>query len=156
MRGIFHNVQRSGTMTDGSKSIESFASVTDGTSNTAAFVERHQPKIQVRRATYWSSIPTNHLYTASPKSATFYSHDWELCLLTCGQSSPINEYFCGRSAGAYHPNGMNVTIADGSVRFVSNTIDVGLGYAADRIDLQMIGIWGCLCAINDGAAVNLP
>ncbi|MDR1964650.1 MAG: DUF1559 domain-containing protein [Planctomycetaceae bacterium] len=156
MRGIFHNMVGNGTTTDGAKSIESFASVTDGTSNTTCFVERHQPKIQVRRATYWSSIPTNHLYTASPKSATFYSHDWERCLLTCGQSSPNDAYFCGRSAGTYHANGINVAMADASVRFISNTIDVGLGYAANRTNLQMIGVWGCLCAINDSEVAGLP
>ncbi|MDR2117301.1 MAG: DUF1559 domain-containing protein [Planctomycetaceae bacterium] len=156
MRGILHTVYAVNPTTDGAKSIESFASVSDGTSNTLIFVERHQPKVQIRRATYWSSVPANHLYTASPKSATLISHDWELCLLTCGQSSPIDTYFCGRSAGSYHPNGNNVTVSDASVRFVSNNIDVGLGWAANRTNLQMIGIWGCLCAISDGEVAAVP
>jgi prepilin-type N-terminal cleavage/methylation domain-containing protein len=158
MRGILHTYKVRGTdsLTDGAKSIESFASVIDGTSNTLVFVERHQPKVQVRRATYWSSIPANHLYTASPKSATLISHDWELCLLTCGQGTPNDTYFCGRSAGSYHSNGVNGTVSDGSVRFISNNIDVGLGYAVNRTDLKMIGIWGCLCAISDGESASVP
>ncbi|MCL2744935.1 MAG: DUF1559 domain-containing protein [Planctomycetaceae bacterium] len=159
LRGIMHGFRNQGAETSlsaGCKSIESFTSLLDGTSNTAAFVERHQPKTMVRRATFWSSVSANHIYTMSPRAATLYSHDWELCIATCGKSSPTDEYMCGRSAGAYHPGGINTTLADGSVRFVSNTIDVGIGYAANRTDLQMVGVWGCICAVGEGEAVQLP
>jgi hypothetical protein len=156
MRGILHTLYLQ-PATQGSKSIESIASITDGTTNTILFVERHQPETQPRRSTYWSSVPSNHLYTASPKSATLISHDWELCLSTCGQSGSTNQAnFCKRSAGSYHTNGMNVTGSDASVRFISNNIDVGIGYAANRTNLQMIGIWGCLCAIADNESVSVP
>ncbi|MDR0869684.1 MAG: DUF1559 domain-containing protein [Planctomycetaceae bacterium] len=154
MRGVLHNYN---STTDGTKVIESFATLTDGTSNQTLFIERHMPMNGLqRRSTFWSSVPSNHLYTAAPKTATFLGTDWDKCIATSGLASSTDVWFCGRNAGAYHPGGVNVAIADGSVRFVSNTVDVGIGWAADRTDLQMIGVWGCLCAIGDGTPVSLP
>jgi hypothetical protein len=156
MRGVLHSLYLQPT-TQGSKSIESIASITDGTTNTMLFVERHQPETQPQEATYWSSVPSNHLYTASPKSATLISHDWDLCLSTCGQTNTDNKTsFCRRSAGSYHTNGMNVTGSDASVRFINNSIDVGIGYSATRTNLKMIGVWGCLCAVGDDESVSVP
>jgi hypothetical protein len=159
MRGVMHAYYPPGAsgITSGVSRVETFASITDGTSNTMLFVERHQPRNgQTRRATFWSSITTNHVYTSSPMSATLRSHDWDLCIRTCGQSGDNATWFCGRSAGAYHTGGFNATVADGSVSFITDTINVGMGWAADRTNMQMIGVWGCLCAVADAEVVSIP
>ena len=156
LRGVFHTVYMGETGTEHVRRCETFASITDGTSNTAIFVERHKPKNgQTRRATFWSSIPANHLYTMSPKSATLKSVDWTQCLIGSGQSSPTDTYFCGRSAGSYHTGGINTTAADGSVHFVSETINVGTGYNSTTGNAEM-GVWGNLCAVAGGEAVSFP
>ena len=156
MRGVMHTFYWTGG-TSGVQRMEDFASVTDGTSNTALFVERHRPRNgQTRRATFWSSIPANHVYTSSPSSATLKAHDWDKCLMTCGQSGDNAIWFCARSAGSFHTGGINAAFTDGSVHFISDTINVGIGWAADRGNREMIGVWGCLCAVADGEAVSLP
>ncbi len=156
MRGILHNYRNDPTC-GGIAMIESFATVTDGTSNTMLFVEHHVPNAQEpRRTTYWSSVSRNHLYTSSPMSGTLVSHDWERCLITSGQTSPNDIYFCSYSAGAYHVGGINATVADAGVRFISNTINVGAGWTAGSDDYIMIGVWGCLCAISDAQPVSVP
>jgi hypothetical protein len=135
-----------------------FGGVTDGLSNTAMFTERHTPSNgQTRRRTFWSSIPANHLITASPLSATIRSHDWETCIRTCGRSAADEQRnYCGRGAGSYHPGGLNVALGDVSVRFISDNINCGSGWDANATELTWFGIWGALCAAQSGQSVNLP
>ena len=153
-RGAIHTVHLgSVTGADGGKlslRFETMASVTDGTSNTAIFTEHHQPKEMPRRGTFWASVPANHVYTCSPKAATLYAQDWTTCLNTCGLGSPQNTYFCGRSAGSYHSGGNNAALLDGSVRFISQTINVGTGWVGSGSPPYDIGVWGCMCAVADG------
>ena len=160
LRGAIHTVHL-GTATgaDGGKyslKFDALAAVTDGTSNTAIFVEHHMPQKEPRRTTFWSGVAANHIYTASPKSATMKSHQWQLCLDTCGLGSPQSTYFCGRSAGAYHSGGTNVGFLDGSVHFISENINVGTGWKGSGDPPFDIGVWGNLCAIQDGQAVQVP
>ncbi|MDO5309474.1 MAG: DUF1559 domain-containing protein, partial [Planctomycetia bacterium] len=160
LRGAVHTVHL-GTVTgaDGAKyslHFDSLASVTDGTSNTAIFTEHHQPREMPGRGTFWSGVAANHIYTCSPKAATLYSHNWTLCINTCGLSSPQSTYFCGRSAGAYHANGHNAAFLDGSVHFISQTINVGTGWKGSGNPPYDIGVWGRLCAIADGETTQVP
>lgn len=154
LRGAIHTVHLgSVTGADGGKlslRFETMASVTDGTSNTAIFTEHHQPKEMPRRGTFWASVPSNHVYTCSPKAATLYAQDWTTCLNTCGLGAPQNTYFCGRSAGSYHSGGNNAALLDGSVRFISQTINVGTGWIGSGSPPYDIGVWGCMCAVADG------
>lgn len=50
------------------------------------------------------------------------------------------------SAQSYHPGGVNVVMADGSSRFISETIDTGDPTASNPISGQPspYGIWGAL------------
>ena len=131
--------------------------VTDGLTNTAMFAERHTPRDgQTRRRTFWSSIPANHVVTASPRSATLRSHDWDACIRGSGVANPNDIYYCARSAGSYHTGGGNVTLGDASVRFISNNINCGTGWDANANDMTWYGIWGALCAAQSRQTIALP
>jgi hypothetical protein len=166
-RGVFHAVSTyklSATdPRDGMKIRESFSSLTDGTSNTAIFVERHFMKrgrsgtneaVDLRRNTFWASVPRNHTYNMAPRLATFIGNDFETCMATINsKDATSNTHNCARAAASYHVGGMNVTVGDASVRFVSFNINVGGG---DTGGVPNIGVWGRLCAIADGENVSFP
>jgi hypothetical protein len=166
-RGVFHTVSvYYSSATDprnGMKIVETFASCTDGSSNTAIFVERHFIKqartgtdeaVDLRRNTFWASVPRNHTYTMAPRSATFIGNDFLTCMSTMSSSNATsNAHNCSRAAASYHTGGMNVTVGDASVRFVSFNIDVGGGHTSG---VPNIGVWGRLCAIADGETASFP
>jgi hypothetical protein len=158
MRGIFHNYREHTTGQGGLNILETMATVRDGLSNTMMFVEHPEPNDSrhARRTSYWSSVSRNHVYTMSPQAATLLSHDWAACIATAVGTADERIWYCSYSAGSYHTGGMNAAVADGAVRFINRNINVGIGWAADRTDLQMIGVWGCLCAVDSGTAVSLP
>lgn len=56
------------------------------------------------------------------------------------------------TAQSYHPGGANVCMADGTVRFISETIDTGNLLLAQPLagDPSPYGIWGALGSINGG------
>jgi prepilin-type N-terminal cleavage/methylation domain-containing protein len=166
-RGVFHVVStyqlNPYVPTKGMKIWESFASLTDGTSNTAIFVERHFIKqarsgsneaVDLRRNTFWATVPGAHLYNMAPRSATFIGNDFATCMLTINSANATsNSHNCSKAAASYHTGGMNVTVGDASVRFVSFNINVGGG---DTGGIPNIGVWGRLCAIADGENVSFP
>lgn len=160
LRGAVHTVHLGNvTGADGRQyrlNFDTLASITDGTSNTAMFTEHHTPREYPRRTTFWSGVAANHIYTCSPKAATLYANQWQLCIDTCGLGSPQNVYFCGRSAGAYHAGGHNSAFCDGSVHFISETINVGTGWKGTGSPPYDIGVWGNLCAIADGQTTQAP
>ncbi|MDR1486237.1 MAG: DUF1559 domain-containing protein [Planctomycetaceae bacterium] len=73
-----------------------------------------------------------------------------------------SRYTCLISATSLHSNGVNVALADGSVRFVANGIkwDNGSGTAltAKCVDagVSPFGIWGAMGSTNGGESENLP
>lgn len=60
---------------------------------------------------------------------------------------------------SFHPGGGNVGMADGSVQFITDTINTG-NQAADSVQspggLSDYGVWGALGSRNGGEAVSLP
>lgn len=64
------------------------------------------------------------------------------------------------TASSFHPGGAQITFADGSVQFISRTIDVG-NQAIDDIDNpggrpSPWGVWGALGSRSGGEAVTPP
>ncbi|MDO5554112.1 MAG: DUF1559 domain-containing protein [Planctomycetia bacterium] len=62
------------------------------------------------------------------------------------------------SGGSYHSGGMNVAMADGSVRFIAETIDcgkTGTGYKTSEYfsGPSPFGVWGAMGSINGGETV---
>ena len=70
------------------------------------------------------------------------------------------------SATSYHTGGVNVSLGDGAVRFVSDTIYAGTGLDfaqgnsasanESRTGVSPFGIWGAAGSINGGESVSLP
>lgn len=102
--------------------------ITDGTSNTLLIGELHRPKDKDRRGTFWAYSYTS--YNASgavPYGASIAAHKWAECLANVPSSN-----ICKRGFGSYHPAGNNWAVCDGSVRFISDTVnmDVYVGLAS--------------------------
>jgi prepilin-type processing-associated H-X9-DG protein len=59
------------------------------------------------------------------------------------------------AASSYHSGGVNVSLGDGSVRFISETIDSGTITATTTpvsSGESPFGVWGALGSINGGEA----
>ncbi|MDR2757026.1 MAG: DUF1559 domain-containing protein [Planctomycetaceae bacterium] len=54
------------------------------------------------------------------------------------------------SASSWHPNGVMVVLGDGSVQFISETIDTGTGTKIVNTGESPFGVWGALGSINGG------
>lgn len=91
------------------------ASVRDGTTNTLLVGEQVADRT-TDRGTFWAYSYTSYNSSdAYPQSNTILSYD------DCGTSNQ-----CKRGWGSYHPGGLQFAMADGSVQFVSETIDIYL------------------------------
>jgi prepilin-type processing-associated H-X9-DG protein len=123
--------------------------ITDGTANTVmlgekAHIVRSSTQISSaaedarRRRTFWA-----YTYTSYQRSVTFLqsrtiTNDYARCMEIGGDS---NDNVCKRGWGSLHPGGFNVVMCDGSVQFVSESIDVF--------------IYGALSTIANGETIKL-
>jgi hypothetical protein len=55
-----------------------------------------------------------------------------------------------------HTGGVQLALADGAVRFISETIDVGTAKTTPRNRASQYAVWGGLGSRNGGEAVSLP
>jgi prepilin-type processing-associated H-X9-DG protein len=59
------------------------------------------------------------------------------------------------SAGSYHPGGVMGVMADGSVRFINETINTGnLATAWVAAGPSPYGVWGAMGSIDGGEALS--
>jgi prepilin-type N-terminal cleavage/methylation domain-containing protein/prepilin-type processing-associated H-X9-DG protein len=75
-------------------------------------------------------------------SCSIYNEDWNAVMW---------------SASSYHPGGVNAAFMDGSVRFVSDTIDTGnLSLAPVASGPSPYGVWGALGSKSGGEVAQIP
>ena len=128
-RGLLHVVGPGSSACQLSLEVETFSTVTDGTSTTLAVGELHRP-IQGRqtnratRGTFWAySYSSFNVSGACPYSSTLFATDWA----RCRDGVPgRNENFCKRGWGSYHPGVINFAMVDGAVHSIPLTIDIHL------------------------------
>ena len=114
------------------------ASIRDGTSNTFMFGEHHiapledvvgyKPWDGPGHAKTWSygfyNSNWSSVFPSSPLNRHTMTHEY--CVDTLG----LYRYACERGGwGAYHPGGMNIVMVDGSVHFLSETVNKEIFHA---------------------------
>jgi prepilin-type N-terminal cleavage/methylation domain-containing protein/prepilin-type processing-associated H-X9-DG protein len=113
LRGVLHT-----DWTPGGPGPESFASITDGTSNTL-FVGERQTRTHNTRGTFWAdSFNLYNLSGAYNQSATLLP-DYDACLKIA--SDPAQ---CKYGWGSFHSGVINFLYGDGAVRTVRTSIDM--------------------------------
>lgn len=165
MRGLF-----------GYLSYLGFNTITDGLSNTLAMSEIIVAPNSARLGRAVGNSTTdplacraylvNNQYTSGSVIAQFRCHGqrWQdgrpgYCAVTT--VLPPNQATCSSQAGAgiytsasRHPSGVQVMLADGSVRFIAETIDTGnLSLPGTNSGPSPYGVWGALGS-RDGGEVN--
>jgi prepilin-type N-terminal cleavage/methylation domain-containing protein/prepilin-type processing-associated H-X9-DG protein len=128
-----------------------FASVSDGLSQTLIVAEKSttilrglaNPRAAEERAGWWFRGQIGHtlLVTAYPPNAQ-------------KRTSPSNSFAWHNSASSGHPGGVNGLLADGSVRFLKDSIE-SAPLTSDGIPaLRPQGIWQKLATRNGGEVVD--
>ena len=105
---------------------ETFATISDGTSNTL-MVGEYTTKTSPRRTTFWAYSYTSFaLSAATPESRTLIP-DYDKCA-SQGDSNP-----CKRAFGGFHTGIVQFVKADGSVNPVSTSLDMKVYMALSTI-----------------------
>jgi prepilin-type N-terminal cleavage/methylation domain-containing protein len=113
LRGVLH-----ADGDDTGLSPERFATITDGTSNTLMVGERTTISHETR-TTFWAD--SFNLYSASgavAESATLLN-DYDACIEMTGNFAE-----CKYGWGSFHTGGINFVLCDGSIRWISLSIDM--------------------------------
>jgi len=163
VRGIF-----------GPHSYTRIAEITDGTSNTVAMGEIARPPAGNAFGRNSSANPTNPINCRAGYANGRYTNESALVKRNrslgtrwcdgrsgypgCNTILPPNNPVCHNETtvgiltmGSRHPGGVNVGMADGSVRFVSETIDTGnLSSSAVTSGVSPYGVWGAMGSKDGG------
>jgi prepilin-type processing-associated H-X9-DG protein len=103
---------------------ESFNTITDGLSNTLMLGEYHTRSMS-RRRTFWAYTYTSYNQSSVHPASHTYLPDFSRCeQISAGLG--LDNRPCRRSFGSFHTGGANWALCDGSVRFISYTVDVNL------------------------------
>jgi len=107
---------------------ERFSSITDGTSNTLMTGECTFFDV-TRRSTFWAysyaSYNQSSIYPESRILNSSYNKCWSMADPSGAQISNA-DHVCKRAFGSNHAGGINFGLGDGSVRFISNNVDMNL------------------------------
>ena len=123
------------------------ASITDGTSNTIVFGEHHTKTHQSRR-TFWA-----YTYTSYNKSTVTVGQsrtllpDYDRCVKIGGAGA---EDPCKRGWGSLHIGVLQYAFADGSVRAISNSVDMGIEPSTDAGPVISMGVLPAMASMGGG------
>jgi prepilin-type N-terminal cleavage/methylation domain-containing protein/prepilin-type processing-associated H-X9-DG protein len=116
-RGVLHTVwARIGLST------ERLAGISDGASHTL-MVGECATRRPANRHTLWAYTYTSYNQSSAVAQRRTLLHDYDQCQLIGGPGDPNT---CKRGWGSFHPGGLNFALCDGSVRFLSQGIDMEL------------------------------
>lgn len=127
------------------------ASITDGTSNTIVIGEHHTRTHQ-RRRTFWA-----YTYGAYNKSSVTVGQsrtlipDYDRCVAKggIGADNP-----CKRGWGSLHVGVLQFAFGDGSVRAISNNVDMGIEPTTDAGPVTWIGVLPAMASMAGGEALQ--
>jgi prepilin-type N-terminal cleavage/methylation domain-containing protein/prepilin-type processing-associated H-X9-DG protein len=133
-RGVLHGASNDRKFS----TVESVSTIRDGTSNTMMVGEYATISQPLRRA-FWAYSYTTYAMSPTIAQGRTLLNDFDRCVSIggVGNSNP-----CKGGWSSYHANGFGMLFCDGSVHFLSSTIDVNL--------------LGKLATIAGGEAVQSP
>jgi len=140
----FPNRWRDAGVFSGSDMCTTMAAITDGTSNTTLVLESRQEKTDLAYGAYWGQglwTSTHALtYDNNPANLAAYSPNWQSTMpngpATVAQVSAANNprrLGYAWSVSSRHSGGVNAAFADGSVRFIKDSINPSTWYALNTI-----------------------
>jgi prepilin-type processing-associated H-X9-DG protein len=116
-RGALHTVwSRIGLTT------ERIADIKDGTAHTL-LVGECASRTHSSRHTLWAYTYTSYNQSSAVAQPRTLLNDYDRCQAVGGPGDPNT---CKRGWGSFHPGGLNFVLCDGSVRFLSQSIDMNL------------------------------
>ncbi len=152
-RGVLHHIggrhlNRNG---GGQFDAESFSSIIDGTSNTLLVGEMHT-RTRNRRRTFWA-----YTYTSYNQSSITVGQprvllgDYDRCVAVGGNGGSNS---CKRGWGSFHPGALQFALADGSVRAIAETVDMGIG--RNNTSVNSMGVLPAMASIQGGESFQMP
>lgn len=131
----------------------SFASITDGLSNTLMIAEKsttilrksedlRDPRL-LEHVSWWFLGEADHTLVDAMLPPNAYK-----------KYPPTDMSFWMRSASSLHPGGVNGLMADGSVRFIKETIDTNPWPLTAQSGAMPAGVWQRLATRNGGELID--
>jgi prepilin-type N-terminal cleavage/methylation domain-containing protein/prepilin-type processing-associated H-X9-DG protein len=128
-RGVMHSVQIGANGSNGPVgNAEKITSISDGTSNTL-LVGEYVTRTTINRRTFWAYAYTSYNLSDNTiaQSRTMIP-DFDLCTVTPPTTNGSNQ--CKRAWGSFHSGNINFAFSDGSVRSISQNIDMNTVFPA--------------------------
>lgn len=152
-RGVLHHVggRHLNLSGGGTFEAESFSSIIDGTSNTLLIGEMHT-RTHFRRRSFWA-----YTYTSYNQSSVTVGQprillgDFDRCVAVGGLGASDT---CKRGWGSFHPGALQFCLADGSVRAINTTVDMGIGNGTTAVN--SMGVLPAMASIQGGETFQTP
>ena len=148
----YNNGANSGTPAHGAGPTK-IGEITDGTSNTIVVGEFHTTT-QNRRRTFWAYSYTSYnqstITIGQPRSLI---PDYSRCFAIGGAGG---DNPCKRGWGSLHTGVLQFALADGSVRAIGNTVDLGVEPTSNAIRPTVMGVLPAMATRGSGEVVTMP
>lgn len=131
-KGLLHHIGTS------QFTVEKFGTIIDGPTNTIVVAEYHT-RTRPRRGTFWAYTYTSYNQSSFTPERRTLIPDYDRCVAIGGAGGSNS---CKRGFGSLHVGGMQVLLADGSSRYLSENIDLNLYVKLATIGGQeLVGLW---------------